>query len=169
MKTAYRRLKFFDSDTFQVSKDLLVKVKKHNQLTFLKPIEERMELIVKLPKFQGFDNIYLIPSTEFSEVKTIFYKICTTHFAMVNFSNKIKYVLVMTVCILIFQLLLCINPKIINYISIRMDLIILFSTERTSVQFWLDPFAYRTLMGSCIVPITLSMMRIAMKRSVIGE
>ena len=33
--------------------------------------EEKMELIVKLPYFQGFDNIYLTPNTELSTVSQI--------------------------------------------------------------------------------------------------
>ena len=31
-----------------------------------------MELIVKFPKFEGFDNIYLIPSTDFNKVRILF-------------------------------------------------------------------------------------------------
>ena len=33
--------------------------------------KEKMELIVKLPYFQGFDNIYLTPNTELSTVSQI--------------------------------------------------------------------------------------------------
>ena len=55
-----------------------------------------MELIVKFPKFEGFDNIYLIPSTDFSKVRNFFPKYVTMD---ILYHNAL-YVLVMTVIIL---------------------------------------------------------------------
>ena len=37
-------------------------------LDILESSAGRMELIVKIPLFQGFDNVYMIPSTQLSEV-----------------------------------------------------------------------------------------------------
>ena len=51
-------------------------------------IEEKMELIVKLPYFQGFDNIYLTPDTELSTVSQILH-IFIVQLYLVHMKEKI--------------------------------------------------------------------------------
>ena len=56
-----------------------------------------MELIVKFPKFEGFDNIYLIPSTDFNKVRTYFPQYVIMD---ILYHNNALYELVMIVIIL---------------------------------------------------------------------
>ena len=132
-----------------------------------------MELVVKLPKFEGFDNIYLIPSTDFSQVRTIFSTIITKWI----FCTIMHYVL--SICQLLLlkifkngfisHLFFYITLTMMYYILIRMDLTTAFSTIRTLLQFWMDPSAYLTSKGSCIVPLILSIRRIVLKWSATEE